>query len=110
MKRLTIATALLTALNLVIPVHAETRCGIITNMLPGAGLTLDDRDAAWDLDAGEDRGKLPDLERGEQCGCVTGTTNPATHTFTGVTGGKLKSMKACDADKKLIQAINARNH
>jgi len=48
--------------------------------------------------------------RGEQCGCVTGTTNPAPHTFTSVTGGKLKPMKACDADKKLMQAFNARNH
>ena len=64
----------------------------------------------WDLDAGEDRNNLLGLDRGEQCGCVTGTTNPATHTFTSVTGGKLKPMKACDADKKLMQAINARNH
>jgi hypothetical protein len=29
---------------------------------------------------------------------------------TSVTGGTLKPMKACDADKKLMQAINARNH
>jgi hypothetical protein len=79
-------------------------------MLPGGGLPLDDRDAAWDLDAGEDRSKLPDLERRDQCGCVTGVTNLATHMFTGVTGGKLKPMRACEADRKLIQAINARNH
>lgn len=39
--------------------------------------------------------------RGEQCVCV-GTTKPVTHTFTSVTGGKLKSMKTCDADKKLM--------
>jgi hypothetical protein len=93
-----------------ITVHAETRCGISTNTLPGGNLTLDDRDATWDLDAGEDRSKRPDLERGDQCGCVTGTTNPATHTFTSVTSGKLKPMKACDAGKKLTQEFNACNH
>ncbi|CAJ7709331.1 Putative exported protein precursor [Burkholderia pseudomallei] len=107
MKIKLVATLVVAMLS--IAAHAETRCGIITNTLPGGALTLDDRDASWQLDAEGVPDKMPPTNRGEQCGCVTGTTNPATHAFTSVTGGKLKPMKACDVDKKLMQAFNARN-
>lgn len=33
-----------------------------------------------------------------------------THTFTSVMGDKLKPTEARNADKKLMQAFNARNH
>jgi len=74
MKRTLVAALLLATLS--ITGHAETRCGIITNSLPGGELTLDDRDAAWQLDANGVPDKMPDTNRGEQCGCVTGTTDP----------------------------------
>ncbi|MFM0140633.1 hypothetical protein [Caballeronia grimmiae] len=53
---------------------------------------------------------MPDTNQGEHCGCVTGTTDAQTHAFTSVASGKLKPMKACDADKKLSQAFKARYH
>ncbi|WP_250454674.1 DUF4087 domain-containing protein [Caballeronia sp. ATUFL_M2_KS44] len=109
MKPFTFAAAIvLSALS--ISAHAETRCGIITNTLPGGELTLDDRDAAWTLDQNGVPDNMPPTNRGEQCGCVTGTTDTQTHAFTSVTGGKLKPMKVCDADKKLTQAFKARYH
>jgi len=108
MKR-TLVTAVLLA-TLSITAQAEMRCGIITNSLPGGELTLDDRDATWQLDANGVADKMPDTTRGEQCGCVTGTTDPKTHAFTSITGGQLKPMKVCDADKKLTQAFKARYH
>lgn len=109
MKRLTFAAAIVISA-LSINAHAETRCGIVTNTLPGGDLTLDDRDAAWTLDQNGVPDNMPPTNRGEQCGCVTGTTDAQTHTFTSVTGGKLKPMKVCDADKKLTQAFKARYH
>lgn len=108
MKRGITAAVLLAMLSLT--AHAETRCGIITNSLPGGELTLDDTDAAWQLDANGVPDKMPDTRRGEQCGCVSGTTDAATHAFTSVTGGSIKSMKVCDADKKLTKAFDARYH
>jgi len=91
--------------------HPETgAAGIITNSLPGGGLTLDDRDAAWQLDADGVPDQMPATNRGEQCGCVSGTTDSKTHAFTSVTGGTLKPMKVCNADRKLTQAFDARYH
>ncbi|MFL9987649.1 hypothetical protein [Paraburkholderia sediminicola] len=108
MKRKLVAAVLLATLS--ITAHAETRCGIITNSLPGGELTLDDRDAAWQLDANGVPDKMPDTNRGEQCGCISGAIDPKTHAFTSITGGQLKPMAACDADKKLTQAFKARYH
>jgi Protein of unknown function (DUF4087) len=108
MKRTFAAAVLFAALSMTS--HAETRCGVITNSLPGGELTLDDRDAAWQLDASGVPDKMPDTHRGEQCGCVTGATDPKAHAFTSVTGGQLKPMKACNADTKLMQAFKARYH
>ena len=108
MKRTLVAAVLLATLS--ITAQAEMRCGIITNSLPGGELTLDDRDAAWQLDANGVPDKMPDTNRGEQCGCVTGTTDPKTHAFTSITGGQLKSMAVCNGDSKLTQAFKARYH
>jgi hypothetical protein len=108
MKRTLVAVVLLATLS--ITAHAEMRCGIITNSLPGGELTLDDRDAAWQLDANGVPDKMPDTSRGEQCGCISGATDPKTHAFTSITGGQLRPMKVCDADKNLTQAFKARYH
>jgi len=108
MKRLTLAAALLTTLSVAMTAHAEMRCGIISNSLPGGELTLDDRDAGWNLAAQGVPDKMPDTNKGEQCGCVSGTTNATTHEFTSITAGKSKPMKACSFDAKLMVAFHAR--
>lgn len=84
--------------------HAENRCGWISNTMP-SDLTLSDRDGQWKIATftwnADGFEKMPDTDKGDTCGCVTGTTNKETHQFTRVTGGKLLPSKVCNADKSL---------
>ncbi|SAL19527.1 hypothetical protein [Caballeronia telluris] len=57
-----LAAALVLAM-LSLTANAETRCGIITNALPGGNLTLDDRDTSCQLDADGVPDKCPQPSR-----------------------------------------------
>jgi len=113
MKKAGIAAgALVVAMSAAVPVHAEMRCGWISNVMPSS-LSIDDRDATWSIATidrtADDFEKMPDTNRGDTCGCVTGTTDKQSHRFTKITGGKILPAATCQRDKSLAQAIAKRD-
>lgn len=85
-------------------VHAETRCGWISNTMPSS-LEISDRDGTWGIATftaqADGLDKMPGTDKGDTCGCVYGTTDKATHKFTRITGGKILKASVCSADKSL---------
>lgn len=70
-----------------------------------SSLAISDRDGTWAVatitEQADGFDKMPDADKGETCGCVSGITDKATHRFVRITGGKLLKPSVCSADKSL---------